>query len=121
MKHVLFIVAFAVCLLMAPAAHAYAIYNDMGEGLCIQTPFYKDMGGCKYWIDAHSHHNGAHGSGFNNVYFKWWTGNSCHRNTVPADIPKGGYAKVYKGTAKVYHHNGREEGGYPLEKYKCAK
>jgi hypothetical protein len=107
-----------------PSAHAYAIYNHMDKPLCVQPRLYHDINRCKFWVDPHSHHNGAHGSGLDNVWFKWLPedGEECHITTVPADIPDGGWADAFTDTVKVYRHDGYYLGGYPFEKVRmCAE
>ena len=118
MKQVLFVLSCAAFLLAVPSAHAYAIYNHMDRPLCVQSRVWHDIDKCHVWVDPHGQHNGAHGSGWDNVWFCWCDqdGDSCHVTTVAADIPKGGWASAWSGTVKVFRHDGSEVGGYPFEK-----
>ncbi|MCF8033503.1 MAG: hypothetical protein K9K66_04570 [Desulfarculaceae bacterium] len=120
MKQLFFTLLCAGFLLAATSAHAYAIYNHASHDVCPKTKF----GNCKYFVSAHSTHNGSHGSGLKGVYFQLWRDNNPFlTTTVEADIPDGGFAKVYNDHVEIWRHCNKCDrskdylGGYPFEKY----
>lgn len=124
MKQLFFALLCAGILLAAASAHAYAVYNHASHSVCVMTHPVRSMGHCKFFVDPHSHHNGSHGSGLDGAYFQLWTndGKVISSTTVEADIPKGGFARVYNDRVEVWKHcdhckKSRDLiAGFPLEK-----
>ena len=99
------LLAAMMMLLAAPiAAQAYAIYNHMDHWLCVQTDWSHNWGDCKYVVEPHGHHNGAHGSGMRHVWFTWNKGNTCHTISSATTIPKGGFARTYDDRVEIWKH-----------------
>ena len=129
MKQLFLCLLCAGFLLAANSAHAYAVYNHAGHSVCVKTHRVRNMGHCKFFVDAHSTHNGPHGASLDDAWFQLWTngGDVIRSTTVPAYIPKGGFARVYNDHVEIWKHcdhckRSRDFiGGYPFEKGDNAK
>lgn len=114
------VAALAFIVMSATTAEAYAIYSHSDYDCLVCTPFQRSMAlPCDFDVEAGDTHNGAPGSGLNDVYFLLTVSNNCTKsNTVTITIPDGGYARIYNDTVKVWNHDGDYLGGYPFEVYK---
>lgn len=94
----------AALLLLAGAAHAYAIYNHIDHTACLAHFF--SMSGCDIKVHGHSTYNGEHGAGLKRV---WATYSSKDKNYKSDEfsIPDGGYARIYSRKIKIYTHHGK--------------
>ncbi len=119
MKHFGLLLCFALLLLCAPSAHAFAIYNHVGHEVCVSTkpimPVIVGPAGiidmtkwCDLTVPANGTYNGKSGSGMDDIYFAYNTksGGKCklHKTVFTVDIPNGGFARVYDHSVSIFKH-----------------
>lgn len=107
MKALIIVLLCLSALLVAGTAHAFAIYNHVGHGVCAQKKIDVLVGSCDFTISPNGTHNGAHGSGWSGRVV-WATSRDNCRGTGYFDIPDGGYARIYNDVVKIYKHDDRQ-------------
>lgn len=118
MKALLIVSLCLSALLLAGAAHAFAVYNHAGYGVCAQKKVDVLVGSCDFTVPPNSTHNGAHGSGWSGRMVLVIDRYNC-RGTDFLDIPDGGYARIYNDVVKIYKHDNNQVGSKGYHSCDC--
>ena len=105
MKAIMIGLLCAAALMLAGTAHAFAVYNHVDHEVDVTKNWH--MGFPIFKVQANGTYNGEHGAGLDNVYVYWvskkW---ECYASEN-FSIPKGGFARIYKGEVKIYDHQNK--------------
>ncbi|MBU4565761.1 MAG: hypothetical protein KMY53_17345 [Desulfarculus sp.] len=106
----------SVLLVTAPA-HAFAIYNESDQEVCISKWY--SVVNCYAKIAPHSKFSGEKGAGLKNV----WAGRSgkdtCYCSSK-FSIPEAGSAKVHGRVIKIYDRHEKQVGEVSIDQVGCA-